>query len=369
MFTRLLMAGLLLFMLIGGFFAAFYFNPTDLQAQSGQAIISFAPAEQQIGKMQEKLIAFDQTYNDIGNSTVDYMKNLQNDQATLTDVIDHSTSESKQYAAQAQVVKDMVATSKKNVMASHDALDNVLSNILGKPIGQTFGKRAIIKVFSLQAAGYSGYMAKVKLSDPSAIKLVLSHDKVGDKGETTSHAAERTGATLAINGGGFAVGSHGLIYPMGITVVNGEIKSFSAIDLSFIGFNHSGHLVGGAVTSKEQIQQLGVMQGATFVPTLLQDGKKLVIPRKYANQKEPRTFIGNFSNGDLLFIVIDGRERGHSDGVTLEDAQDKLLEFNVRDAYNLDGGGSSAFYYNGQILNHPSDGHQRLLATNFVIFS
>ena len=42
-------------------------------------------------------------------------------------------------------------------------LDTILSKVLGKPIGQTFGERANIKVFSLKEAGYRGYMAKVKL--------------------------------------------------------------------------------------------------------------------------------------------------------------------------------------------------------------
>jgi exopolysaccharide biosynthesis protein len=67
-----------------------------------------------------------------------------------------------------------------------------------------------------------------------------------------------------------------------------------------------------------------------------------------------------------LFIVIDGRQKGSS-GVTLEEAQSKLLEFNVRDAYTLDGGGSSTFVYKGKVLNNPSDGSERQVVSNFVI--
>jgi exopolysaccharide biosynthesis protein len=65
--------------------------------------------------------------------------------------------------------------------------------------------------------------------------------------------------------------------------------------------------------------------------------------------------------------VIDGRRQGWSVGVTLEEAQDKLLEFKVRDAYNLDGGGSSTFYYDGKVLNRPSDGRERVVTTNIVV--
>ena len=66
-------------------------------------------------------------------------------------------------------------------------------------------------------------------------------------------------------------------------------------------------------------------------------------------------------------IVIDGRQNDWSIGVTLETLQDKLLELGVKEAYNLDGGGSSAMYYNGKILNQPSDGKERPVVNNIVI--
>jgi len=137
--------------------------------------------------------------------------------------------------------------------------------------------------------------------------------------------------------------------------------------LSVIGFNKQGNLVGGRIESEQQIYDMGIINGASFLPTLLKDGIKQPIPKDWANARHPRTLIGHFENGDLLFIVIDGRRNGWSNGVTLEEAQSKLLEFNVRDAYNLDGGGSSTFYYNGKVLNKPSGGSERKVTTNIVI--
>ena len=138
-------------------------------------------------------------------------------------------------------------------------------------------------------------------------------------------------------------------------------------DWRFIGFNRNGHLVGGRIDTKEQLAELDVLHGCSFLPTLLKDGKKQPIPGAWANTRHPRTLIGHFVNEDLLFIVIDGRREGWSMGVTLEEAQNKLLEFKVRDAYNLDGGGSSTFYYNGKVLNRPSDGKERRVLTNIVV--
>nr|WP_141709271.1 phosphodiester glycosidase family protein [Desulfuribacillus stibiiarsenatis] len=284
----------------------------------------------------------------------------------LLNMRNNAQAEIKEYDEQRAVVEVLVETSKKENKNTSGVLDQILARILGDPIGQTFGKNATIKVYSLEEAGYRGYMAKVRLLNPDAIQMVLANNQIASKGETTSQAAKRNNALLAINAGGFSA-KDGNIVPLGITVINGEVLTFSQSDLSFVGFNQSGNLVGGKISSKEKIQEMGILHGASFLPTLLKNGEKQPIPKEWANARHPRTLIGHFQNGDLLFIVIDGRRQGWSDGVTLEEAQTKLLEFNVRDAYNLDGGGSSTFYYDGKVLNKPSGGSERRVTTNIVI--
>ncbi len=366
MYTRkILLLSMVFFTMIGGFFSAFYVQADSLSKPYQLAITETDPLEQQMDRMQAELSGTQLTYDGISLISNSSQGELTTIRSVLSELIKETELESAQYVEQQKSIDAMVLASAAHNKEGQGMLDTILSKVLGKPIGQTFGESANIKIFSLKEAGYRGYMAKVKLHDPSAIKLVLSGDTVGHKGETTSAAAKRTDAILAINGGGFAR-KDGLLYPMGITVVNGEVKTFSRVDLSFIGFNDKGNLVGGAVTTRDEIEDMNIKQGATFVPTLLKGGKKLAIPKAYAKTKQPRTLIGHFSNGDLLFIVIDGRQKGSS-GVTLEEAQNKLLEFNVRDAYTLDGGGSSSFVYKGKVLNSPSDGNERKVVSNFVI--
>ncbi len=272
------------------------------------------------------------------------------------------------YRQQEERLQDLVAASGEQSRASGDMLDYLLANMLGDPVGQTFGENATIKVYSLKEAGYRGYMAKVRLHNLDALRMVMAGDSIRSQGETTSAAARRSGAVLAVNAGGFFT-HEGSMVPLGITVIDGEILTFSNYDrdLSFVGFNTGGQLVGGRVETEEQLREMNVLHGASFLPTLLKGGQKQPIPPAWANTRHPRTLIGHFVNGDLLFIVIDGRREGWSAGVTLEEAQEKLLEFNVRDAYNLDGGGSSTFYYDGQVLNRPSDGRERRVKTNIVV--
>lgn len=337
-----------------GFILAFtQSSPAEMLSAKGLTV-PLEETSQHVAKIQEQLDKADEAIEEADD--------------VLDELQDKANKEKKEIEEQNKKVSQALSASQSQTKMSADVLDTILSSMLGKPIGQSFGPNSTVKVYSLDGAGYRGYMAKVRLNNPKALKMVLANDAVQSRGETTSHAGKRTGAVLAINAGGFMKGKNGLLSPIGITVVDGKIKTFSNDSkISFVGFNKNGRLVGGKITSKEQIAQKGILQGASFLPTLLEDGKRITIPRDWANTRQPRTLIGHFDNGDLLFIVIDGRRKGWSNGVTLEEAQRKLQEFHVVDAYNLDGGGSSAFYYKGKILNRPSDGRERPVSSNIVI--
>jgi len=353
-FIKLNLCFLMLAAPVVGYWTAFHTYDPELQLNSDQMIIQTAESD-------GLLLQFRQRLGDTAPA-------LDSISGSLREIYEAIEAEKAGYEETRTQISNLIASSQQQIDQTEDVLEEILSNKLGEPIGQTFGQRATIKVYSLQEAGYRGYMAKVKLHDPSALKMVLANDEVRSRGETTSQAAERTGAVLAINAGGFMSIGGGKIAPIGITVVDGEIVTYSDDkNVSFVGFNKQGRLVGGRIASREQLEEMEVLQGASFLPTLLQDGKKQPIPKDWANRREPRTLIGHFSNGDILFIVIDGRQKNWSNGVTLEEAQEKLLEFNVTDAYNLDGGGSSTFYYDGKVLNKPSGGSERRVTTNLVV--
>ncbi|WP_255298265.1 phosphodiester glycosidase family protein [Brevibacillus dissolubilis] len=322
--------------------------------QGNPFVADYDRAEIATAKAQEDMIGLQETAKDTS--------------AILKDMQTALAKEKKADEAQKNQLDQLLAKSQSSQQVSTELLDNLLQTLLGKPIDQHFGTNSRIKVYSLQEAGYSGYMAKVRVYNPNALKMVMANDTVYSRGETTSHATKRKGAILGINAGGFDKRKGGTLAPLGMTVVDGQIKTYSTNpNLRFVGFNNSGRLVGGKIPTQAEVKQMGVLQGASFLPALLEDGVAKPIPSAWANRREPRTLIGNFENGDLLIIVIDGRNKGGSKGVTLEEAQRKLKEFKVRDAFNLDGGSSSVFYYNGKVLNHPSNGRELPLTTHLVV--
>ncbi|HSV31912.1 MAG TPA: phosphodiester glycosidase family protein [Atribacteraceae bacterium] len=73
------------------------------------------------------------------------------------------------------------------------------------------------------------------------------------------------------------------------------------------------------------------------------------------NQRHPRTVVGLTRDGRHLYLVADGRRPGHSAGLTIRELVEELKRYDVIYALNLDGGGSSTFVLNGEVLNRPAD--------------
>ncbi|CAH0117835.1 MULTISPECIES: phosphodiester glycosidase family protein [unclassified Paenibacillus] len=247
-----------------------------------------------------------------------------------------------------------------------------ITSKLGKASQKIESDKIRMELFYLNQDTYKGYALKVKLKDPKAMTMALGKDKVGGA-ETTLQAVKRYGAAAGINAGGFADGK-GNRYPLSTTVLNGKYINggFEASykDLSFVGLNEQGKLIGGKFQSQQQLDKLKPSFGATFVPVLLKNGVKLAIPDKWKSspKRAPRTVIGNYKDDQLLIIVADGYDEKGKSGATLEELQNKLSNLGVIDAYNLDGGGSSTLIFNGKIVNKPSDGKLRPVPTHFLFF-
>ena len=83
----------------------------------------------------------------------------------------------------------------------------------------------------------------------------------------------------------------------------------------------------------------------------------------FAAGRHPRTAVGIADRGRrLLLVVVDGRQRAYSDGMTLRELAALMLGLGARDALNLDGGGSTTMVYADpdsaralRVVNRPSD--------------
>ena len=108
----------------------------------------------------------------------------------------------------------------------------------------------------------------------------------------------------------------------------------------------------------------GVFDAVGGDPILLDDGTPTQICASCARQ--PRTGLGVTADGEILLVVIDGRQPRWSRGATLGELRTILRDLGAVDALNLDGGGSSEMVVEGEVVNRPSDGHERRI-TNAVL--
>lgn len=75
----------------------------------------------------------------------------------------------------------------------------------------------------------------------------------------------------------------------------------------------------------------------------------------FVEARHPRTLIGVDAEGDVWLVVVDGRQPGHSVGMSLPELTELARRIGLVDALNLDGGGSSTMVVKGEVVNRPSD--------------
>ncbi len=184
----------------------------------------------------------------------------------------------------------------------------------------------------------------------------------------------RKGAIAAINGGFFAIGGNHEGSPCGILKIEGEWYGLPAKPRGAIGWDKKHrvlfdrlltHLEGidfhvdpqTGCTTSEEWEKMDHIVGGT--PLLIQNGEKVkdfssektIVT--FLTQRHARTAIGILANGNWVFVVVDGKQPTLSLGMTMDELADFMETLGCIDALNLDGGGSSTFVYQGQVINQP----------------
>ncbi len=226
-----------------------------------------------------------------------------------------------------------------------------------------------IEVFNIDGGDFEGKLMVVH--DPTRIAVGYS-SQMPESGETTSQISKKNGAIAGINAGGFLdrgwTGTGGA--PLGFIVHNGEVVhnqiKNEKTKQETVAFTKEGMLIVGK-HSMAQLKEYGIEEGVSFGPPLIVNGKPTITKGDGGWGIAPRTAIGQKATGEVLLLVIDGRSLT-SLGATLRDVQDILLKYGAVNAANLDGGSSTTMYFNGKVINKPSDKlGERTVPTAFIV--
>ena len=128
-------------------------------------------------------------------------------------------------------------------------------------------------------------------------------------------------------------------------------------------------LVGGTYQIDE-VMAKEPLQVWSFGPVLL-DGEGKVREKFEVSQTvsytNPRSAIGYYEPGHYCFVVVDGRQEGHSAGMKIPQLAQIFEDLGCTAAYNLDGGGTAIMLFNQKTFSRQSNGGNRELGDILVI--
>ena len=251
------------------------------------------------------------------------------------------------------------------------------------------------------------WYVQVEESDPNiTTRVVLSND--ADRKESASEFAGRLGASVVVNGGYFRMDLNparhvGLLYidremvqPAFLSVLRDTLRYYTA--RAALGFTPGGKIDVAWVSSRNDSlfewrsppsntegipsSPLDFMQAVPWVvrdalaagPALLQAGRIQITTDQEVffgssiPMVHPRTAAGYTDTGDLILLVVDGRQAA-SRGVDLLELATIMRDIGCVEALNLDGGGSSTLVVNGTLINCPAGGdYQREVMSALAVF-
>ena len=204
------------------------------------------------------------------------------------------------------------------------------------------------------------YVADIVLSSPDQLKTALARSSYGKNvTEKTSVIAADNGALLAINGDYYGARERGYVIREGI--IYRSTRRQGAEDL-VIYRDGTMRIISESDVSAEELLNDGAYNVFSFGPGLISDGV-ITVSEGYevgqAMASNPRTAIGQVDGLHYVFVVSDGRT-SESAGLSLYELAQFMSELGVSVAYNLDGGGSSTMYYNGEVVNNPTTNGKRI---------
>ena len=200
------------------------------------------------------------------------------------------------------------------------------------------------------------YIADVTISSAEYLKTALANNTYGTNVTAkTSETAANNKAILAVNGDYYGANSTGYVIRNGVVYRDTVREDASNGDLA-IYKDGSFKIIYENEVSADQLVKDGVVNLLAFGPALVENGEIVVNTKSEVGQSmasNPRTAIGIIDENHYIIIVSDGRT-SESQGLSLYEMAEVMKSYGVKTAYNLDGGGSSTMYFNGQVINKPT---------------
>lgn len=201
--------------------------------------------------------------------------------------------------------------------------------------------------------GYLGVLAIGK--DPAQLRCAASAG-IGSYGQSLGKIVSSNDGVLGISASGFydpnGAGSGGII--AGFAICEGKsygthytMQGYKRVELTQDNKMY-------IIDSYKEVAS-DVTDAVEFSPALVVDGQTNVAGFYQWDGINPRCCIGQSERGEILMLVIEGRQIGRSMGTGVETCADILLKHEAYTAMNLDGGTSAVMWYDGEYVTKCSN--------------
>ena len=206
------------------------------------------------------------------------------------------------------------------------------------------------------------YVADVTVSSSEYLKTAFAQNSFGTNVTAkTSVTAADNDEILAVNGDYYGANSSGYVIRNGVVYRDTVRENSNNGDLA-IYKDGSFKIIYEDQISADQLVKDGVVNLLAFGPALVENGEVVVGKNQEVGQamaSNPRTAIGIIDENHYIIVVSDGRT-SESEGLSLYQLAEVMKSYGAKTAYNLDGGGSSTLYFNGQVINKPTTGGNKI---------
>ncbi|MFZ5481622.1 MAG: phosphodiester glycosidase family protein [Myxococcota bacterium] len=205
--------------------------------------------------------------------------------------------------------------------------------------------------------------------DLCARGVSLRATKEDERQDQVSDFAESVGAQAAINGDFFSYDDY---YVSGMAMGAGALWDDDNTSEGFVAFGGDHAWISPPSEDWGESPDDWMSEIVAGRPQLVVEGVAgtSFSDPSHCDDLHPRTAVGlSRDRRTLWFVVVDGRS-DESEGMTCPDLADLLVDLGAWDALNLDGGGSSTLWVEGDgVVNDPSDGSERVVANHLAVLA
>jgi exopolysaccharide biosynthesis protein len=222
-------------------------------------------------------------------------------------------------------------------------------------------KNVNVSMTMVQENGVTYYVQDIYVRSIENLQTAFAEDTYGKAvTDWVQDMAIENNAVAAINGDYYGVESGGVVIRNGVLY-----RDDANADVLVLYYDGTMKAFSSGEFDAENEMANGAYQAWNFGPVLVEDGVALTSFSSRISGANPRTAIGYIEPGHYVFVAVDGRQAGYSNGMTLKQLAAAMEELGCQLAYNLDGGQTSTMTFGDEIANQPYKGGR---LTSDIIF-